>query len=101
MLALLLRHFDWELVKGRSFFSGTITAKPVNLSVRSNASTLSRKKLSLNLSNTAIFKNVQDSLIRVNWLTLKKICDELSTLSIKTLSAAQPVASFLRPGDRT
>ena len=32
---------------------------------------------------------------------LKKICDELSTLKIKTLSAAQPVASFLRPGDRT
>src|SRR4028118_1605185 len=32
---------------------------------------------------------------------LEKICDELSTLSIKTLSAARPVASFLRPGDRT
>ncbi len=56
-----------------SFFSGTITAKPVNLSVRSNASTLSREKLSLNLSNTAIFKNVQDSLIRVNWLAQENL----------------------------
>jgi hypothetical protein len=37
----------------------------------------------------------------VNWLTLKKICDDLSTLKIKTLSAAGPVVSFLRPRDRT
>jgi hypothetical protein len=33
----------------------------------------------------------------VNWLTIKKICDDLSTLKIKTLSAASETESWLNP----